>query len=166
MKTENQFAICVQNEGYPASLELWKVYRVVPDKKAAQHKLVRIIDESGEDVEVGGVVGVGFVVNLPADDGGVVAVVLDHVADQALRVVTVDGTVDVHVLAHSMGAFVVQQAFTWAYQDVPTSWQVAQVLLAAADVDHTVFSSGNTSAKALGSLKAAIFPGKIIVKAK
>lgn len=49
MKNEGQFAICVQNEGYSASLELWKVYRVVPDKKAAQHQLVRIIDESGED---------------------------------------------------------------------------------------------------------------------
>ena len=49
MKTEYQFAICVQNEGYPASLELWKVYRVIPDKKAAQHQLVRIIDESDED---------------------------------------------------------------------------------------------------------------------
>ena len=49
MKTENRFAICVQNEGYPASLELWKVYRVVPDKKAAEHQLVRIVDESGED---------------------------------------------------------------------------------------------------------------------
>ncbi len=49
MKTENQFVICVQNQGYLASLELWKVYRVIPDKKAAQHQLVRIIDESGED---------------------------------------------------------------------------------------------------------------------
>jgi hypothetical protein len=49
MKSEPQFAICVQNEGYPASLELWKVYRVVPDKKGAQHQLVRIIDESGQD---------------------------------------------------------------------------------------------------------------------
>ena len=49
MKTENRFAICVQNEGYPASLELWKVYRVLPDKKAAEHHLVRVIDESGED---------------------------------------------------------------------------------------------------------------------
>ena len=49
MKTENRFAICVQNEGYPASLELWKVYRVLPDKKAAAHQLVRVIDESGED---------------------------------------------------------------------------------------------------------------------
>jgi hypothetical protein len=49
MKPEQRFVICVQNEDYPVSLELWKVYRVIPDKKAAQHQLVRIIDESGED---------------------------------------------------------------------------------------------------------------------
>ena len=49
MSAQHQFAICVQNEGYPVSLELWKVYRVVPDKKAAEHHLVRVIDESGED---------------------------------------------------------------------------------------------------------------------
>jgi hypothetical protein len=49
MSTEHQFVICIQNEGYPASLELWKVYRVLPDEKAAQHQLIRVIDESGED---------------------------------------------------------------------------------------------------------------------
>ena len=49
MKAEEKFAICVQNEGYEVSLELWKVYRVLPDKKAVQHHLIRIIDESGED---------------------------------------------------------------------------------------------------------------------
>lgn len=52
MKTEKaqlQFAVCIANEGYPASLELRKIYRTVPDEKAAQHKLVRVIDESGED---------------------------------------------------------------------------------------------------------------------
>ena len=49
MKTEDQFAICAQNEGYPASLELWKVYRMLPDRRAAKDQLVRIIDESGED---------------------------------------------------------------------------------------------------------------------
>ena len=49
MKTENRFAICVQNEGYAVSLELWKVYRILLDKKAAQDHLVRVIDESGED---------------------------------------------------------------------------------------------------------------------
>jgi hypothetical protein len=49
MNAERQFVICIQNEGYPASLELWKVYRVLPDEKAAKHQLVRVIDESGED---------------------------------------------------------------------------------------------------------------------
>lgn len=52
MKTEKaqpQFAVCIANEGYPASLELRKIYRIVPDEKASQHKLVRVIDESGED---------------------------------------------------------------------------------------------------------------------
>lgn len=49
MKTEDQFAICVRNEGYAASLELWKVYRMLPDARAAKDQSVRIIDESGED---------------------------------------------------------------------------------------------------------------------
>ncbi|HSS20686.1 MAG TPA: hypothetical protein VLL54_11475 [Pyrinomonadaceae bacterium] len=49
MKTEYQFVICVQNEGYPVSLELWKVYRVLADKRAAKDQLIRVIDESGED---------------------------------------------------------------------------------------------------------------------
>jgi hypothetical protein len=49
MSAKQQFAICIQNEGYPASLELWKVYRILPDEKAAKHQLIRVIDESGED---------------------------------------------------------------------------------------------------------------------
>ncbi len=57
-------------------------------------------------------------------------------------------TVNVHVLAHSMGAFVVQQAFTWAYQDVPPDWRVAQILFAAGDVDRSVFSQSHATAKA------------------
>jgi hypothetical protein len=49
MRAEHRFAICIENEGYPASLELWKVYRVLADEKAAKHHLIRVIDESGED---------------------------------------------------------------------------------------------------------------------
>ncbi len=49
MSAQHQFAICIQNGCYPASLELWKVYRVLPDEKAAQHQLIRVVDESGED---------------------------------------------------------------------------------------------------------------------
>ena len=48
-RIQPQFAICVRNEGYAVSLELWKVYRVLPDRKAAKDQLLRIIDESGED---------------------------------------------------------------------------------------------------------------------
>ena len=49
MSSEPRFAVCVDNEGYPASLDLWKIYRNLPDQKAARHNLVRIVDESGED---------------------------------------------------------------------------------------------------------------------
>jgi hypothetical protein len=44
-----QFAVCIDNEGYQASLELGKLYRILPDKDAQAHGLVRVIDESGED---------------------------------------------------------------------------------------------------------------------
>jgi hypothetical protein len=44
-----QFALCLKNAGNEASLILGKVYRVLPDARAAKDDLVRIIDESGED---------------------------------------------------------------------------------------------------------------------
>jgi hypothetical protein len=44
-----QFALCLDNEGYPASLEVGKVYRVIPDKDATAHGYIRVIDESGDD---------------------------------------------------------------------------------------------------------------------
>lgn len=47
-KQENQFAVCVNNEGYEASLEAGKLYRVIPDDEAASHGYLRVIDESGE----------------------------------------------------------------------------------------------------------------------
>jgi hypothetical protein len=43
------FAVCVRNDGYPASLELRKLYRVLEDRFASEHGMVRVIDESGED---------------------------------------------------------------------------------------------------------------------
>jgi hypothetical protein len=43
------FALCLDNAGNEASLILGKVYRIVPDARAAKDDLVRIIDESGED---------------------------------------------------------------------------------------------------------------------
>jgi hypothetical protein len=44
-----QFAICINNADYPVSLELHKVYRVLPDEAAAQDGDLRVVDESGED---------------------------------------------------------------------------------------------------------------------
>jgi len=44
-----QFALCLENEGNEASLILGKVYRILPDARAAKDDFVRIIDESGED---------------------------------------------------------------------------------------------------------------------
>jgi hypothetical protein len=46
---KTEFAVCINNEGYPASLELHKIYRVLPDEDAATDGDVRVIDESGED---------------------------------------------------------------------------------------------------------------------
>ena len=43
------FALCVHNTGYKASLIPGKVYRVIPDARAAKDDFVRIVDESGED---------------------------------------------------------------------------------------------------------------------
>jgi hypothetical protein len=47
--TTRQLVICICNDEYPASLEVRKVYEVLPDTAAATHHLLRIIDESGED---------------------------------------------------------------------------------------------------------------------
>ena len=53
MKTDKRsmprFAICVDNSEYPASLELHKIYRVLPDEDAEKEGDLRIIDDSGED---------------------------------------------------------------------------------------------------------------------
>ena len=43
------FAVCINNSEYPASLELHKIYRVIPDGDAEQDGDLRVIDESGED---------------------------------------------------------------------------------------------------------------------
>jgi len=44
-----RFVLCVRNEDYPASLELRKVYRLLPDAQASRRQQMRVIDESGED---------------------------------------------------------------------------------------------------------------------
>jgi hypothetical protein len=44
-----RYLLCLDNDSYPASLEVRKVYRAVADPVAAGHGMVRVIDESGED---------------------------------------------------------------------------------------------------------------------
>jgi hypothetical protein len=46
---EARFAVCIRNEGYPASLEPRKLYQLVSDPEASAAGQLRIIDESGED---------------------------------------------------------------------------------------------------------------------
>ena len=45
---KKQFVICIRNEE-AEDLEPRKVYRVLPDARAAKDGLIRVIDESGED---------------------------------------------------------------------------------------------------------------------
>jgi hypothetical protein len=44
-----QLVVCIDNDGYPASLEKRKIYVVLRDAVAEKHGLLRIVDESGED---------------------------------------------------------------------------------------------------------------------
>jgi hypothetical protein len=44
-----QFALCLDNEGYKASLEVGKLYRVIPDEEAESQGYLKVVDESGED---------------------------------------------------------------------------------------------------------------------
>jgi hypothetical protein len=45
----SQSVVCNSNEDFKASLELQKPYRVIPDATAAEHGLLRVVDETGED---------------------------------------------------------------------------------------------------------------------
>lgn len=49
MRRISQFVVCVNNSDYPASLELRKLYQVIPNAAAAKLHQIRVVDESGED---------------------------------------------------------------------------------------------------------------------
>jgi hypothetical protein len=66
MKSDAQFAVCISNKGYAASLEVRKIYRLIPDKAGAKHGLVRVVDEMGEDYLFPG----EYFVSLVASIGG------------------------------------------------------------------------------------------------
>jgi hypothetical protein len=48
-KQSAHFVVCLNNEGYKASLEVGKLYRFIPDAEAEAEGLLRVVDESGED---------------------------------------------------------------------------------------------------------------------
>ena len=41
--------VCLSNEGYPASLEVRKIYVAFADHEGERARMVRVVDESGED---------------------------------------------------------------------------------------------------------------------
>jgi len=43
------FAVCLENGGYAASLEVRKLYPFINDADAEANHLIRVVDESGED---------------------------------------------------------------------------------------------------------------------
>lgn len=48
MSAKRRYVVCVRNEG-AEDLELRKIYEVLPDPVAGKHRLLRVVDESGED---------------------------------------------------------------------------------------------------------------------
>ncbi len=49
IKFAEKFAVCINNDHYKSSLELHKIYVVLPDEDAAADGDIRVVDESGED---------------------------------------------------------------------------------------------------------------------
>jgi len=45
----NSYVLCIDDGGYPASLEVRKVYVALPDHKANERGHIRVVDETGED---------------------------------------------------------------------------------------------------------------------
>jgi hypothetical protein len=45
----DSYVLCVDDGGYPESLEVRKLYAVLPDERAAANDYIRVIDETGED---------------------------------------------------------------------------------------------------------------------
>ena len=47
--SEPEYVLCVDNEGYRASLVVRRIYPCLPDPEAAKRGLLRVVDESNED---------------------------------------------------------------------------------------------------------------------
>ena len=50
-QSTKEFALCIDNKDYEASLVLGKIYRILADSdpRAIKDGLIRVVDESGED---------------------------------------------------------------------------------------------------------------------
>lgn len=48
-RMSGKYVMCMDPKRYPLDLTLHKVYKVLPDEKAARRKMIRIVDDSGED---------------------------------------------------------------------------------------------------------------------
>jgi hypothetical protein len=46
---KHNYVLCINNGKHPASLDVRKIYKCLPDAEAEAHGLMRVIDESGED---------------------------------------------------------------------------------------------------------------------
>ena len=44
-----EFVVCISNAGYEVSLELRKIYTTLDDPEAAKIRMIRVVDESGDD---------------------------------------------------------------------------------------------------------------------
>ena len=44
-----KFVVCLNNDGFEASLEVGELYQIIPDKEAEKLGGLRVIDEDGED---------------------------------------------------------------------------------------------------------------------
>jgi hypothetical protein len=47
--TARQLVVCVENDGYPVSLEKRKIYVALRDEPTGKRGRLRVIDESGHD---------------------------------------------------------------------------------------------------------------------
>lgn len=49
LRVKPQYAVCLSNRGFKASLLVRRLYRALPDEEGARQGLIRIVDESGDD---------------------------------------------------------------------------------------------------------------------
>jgi hypothetical protein len=45
----SSYVLCIDDGGYPASLEVRKIYVTLPDERAAEDHYIRVVDETEED---------------------------------------------------------------------------------------------------------------------